>query len=58
MDLDFRNWRDSLPVVVVDGETLRVIHGDRLVSDEEAFMEWVSLHCPELLDQDPEGSSE
>jgi hypothetical protein len=38
-----------LPVVDVDGEELRVIHGDRLVDDDQLIVEWVNRFRPGLL---------
>jgi len=39
-EMEFAQWRDSLPVLVVDGEHLFVIHGDRLVDEGQLRHEW------------------
>ncbi|MGW4945809.1 hypothetical protein ACWEOZ_29990 [Actinoplanes sp. NPDC004185] len=39
-EMEFARWRDSLRVLVVDGEQLFVIHGDRLVDESQLRREW------------------
>lgn len=45
----FVEWRNSLEVVDIDGEQLRVIHGDRLVDDDQLIVEWLGRFRPDLL---------
>jgi hypothetical protein len=35
-----------LPVVEIDGEVLRVVHGDRLVDDGQLVLEWIHRTQP------------
>ncbi len=45
-DPAFQRWRRSLPVVEIDGEVLRVVHGDRLVDDGQLVLEWIHRTQP------------
>ncbi len=45
-DAAFQEWRRSLPVVEVDGEVLRVVHGDRLLDDDQLVAEWTGRTRP------------
>ncbi len=45
-DAAFLEWRRSLPVVEVDGEVLRVVHGDRLADDDQLVAEWTGRSQP------------
>lgn len=45
-DAAFQEWRRSLPVVEIDGEVLRVVHGDRLVDDDQLVAEWTGRSQP------------
>ena len=48
-DPAYLEWREALPVVVVDDEPFLCIQGDRLATDEEALLEWIGLFHPEAL---------
>jgi hypothetical protein len=46
----FLKWRDSLPRVVVDGETFWVLGGDQLKDHDQITVEWIRRFRPELLE--------
>ena len=48
-DGEFVQWRNSLDVVDVDGERLHVIHGDRLVDEDQLIVEWLGRFRPDLI---------
>jgi hypothetical protein len=41
---EFAAWRDALPVVEIDGETLYVRGGDMLRDEEQIIVEWARKH--------------
>jgi hypothetical protein len=46
---DFISWRDTLPVVEVDGETFYVVGGDQLKDHDQVSVEWVNRFRPYLF---------
>ena len=50
---EFNQWRDSLPVVDVDGETFYVIGGDHLKDQDQVYVEWIDQFRPYLLTRNP-----
>lgn len=40
----FAAWRDALPVVEIDGETLYLRGGDMLSDEEQIILEWARKH--------------
>jgi hypothetical protein len=41
---EFAAWRDALPVVEIDGETLYLRGGDMLNDEEQIIVEWARKH--------------
>jgi len=46
---DFIMWRDTLPVVEVDGETFYVVGGDQLKDYDQMCVAWVNQFRPDLF---------
>ena len=41
---EFAAWRDALPVIEIDGETLYLRGGDMLSDEEQIIVEWARKH--------------
>ena len=50
---DFRDWRDSLPVVEVDNETFYVVGGDQLKDHDQIIVAWVNQFRPDFFGGEP-----
>ena len=55
---EFVEWRDSLRVVEIDGETLYVVGGDQLKDHDQVVVEWVRRFRPELFGGEPSNGDE
>ena len=46
---DFISWRDALPVVEVDNETLYVVGGDQLKDHDQIIVAWLNQFRPNFF---------
>ena len=52
---DFLAWKNALPVVDIDGETLFVIGGDQLKDLDQVIVAWTNQFRPDLFGRPPGG---
>jgi hypothetical protein len=45
---EFITWRDTLPVVEIDGEWFYVVGGDQLKDHDQISVAWVNQYRPQL----------
>jgi hypothetical protein len=48
---DFIAWRDTLPVVEIDGEILYVVGGDQLKDHDQVCVAWINQFRPDLFER-------